>query len=80
MKSKGVKTKYGNKALFSFLYKPGATNFHSCVNKIGLVIKKEAKKATFKYVRNASCNAVNINFLSKLFSIITVVYGLTKKA
>ena len=62
--SVGVANKYGNKAFFSFLYKPGATNFQICINIIGLVTNMAAKKATFKYVIKVSCNAVKIILLS----------------
>ena len=34
--------KYGNKAFFSFLYKPGAINFHICTSITGLEIKNAA--------------------------------------
>ena len=44
----GVAIKYGNKAIFSFLYKPGAINFHICVSIIGLPINIAAEKVNYK--------------------------------
>ena len=44
----GVAIKYGSKAIFSFLYRPGAINFHICESIIGLPTNIAAKKASFK--------------------------------
>ena len=44
----GVNIKYGSMATFSCLYKPGAINFHICINIKGHVTKKAVKKVAAK--------------------------------
>ena len=63
---------------FSWSYKPGAINFHIWISIKGLVIKKAAKKDTFKYVKKVSWSAVNINLLSIPSSLTASAYGLTR--
>ena len=75
----GVNIKYGIIANFSCLYRPGAINFHIWINIYGQVTKKAAKNATFIYVKNVSCNAVNINLLSRPLSFTAFANGSTKK-
>ena len=56
----GVAIRNGKNIIFSFLYKPGAINFHNWINNIGNVIVIEIKKATLTWVKKPSCKAVNI--------------------
>ena len=46
------------KALFSFLYNPGAINLHICIAINGNEKNKAKKKAIFNSVKKASCKAV----------------------
>ena len=56
----GVANRKGRKACFSFWYKPGATNLHIWIKKIGKETHKDIKKATLTCVKKPSCKAVNI--------------------
>ena len=71
----GVAIKYGSKAFFSSLYRPGATNFHICVKIMGLPKKIAAKNATFKYVTKVSWRAVKISLLSRASFFTASAYG-----
>ena len=53
----------GRNALFSFTYKPGAIKRHICTERTGNEKHIAAKKATFTWVKKASCNPVKIILL-----------------
>ena len=56
----GVAIRNGKKAFFSFLYRPGAINFHIWIDINGKEKNKAKKKAILSSVKKASCNAVYI--------------------
>ena len=64
---------------FSWSYKPGAINFQIWIKINGHEKKNAEKKASFRYVKNVSCRAVNINLRLLPSSLTAWAYGSTRK-